>query len=349
MNFLNPLAFILAILLPIIVLMYLLKLRRPQKVVSSTYLWQKLIRDVEANAPWQKLQKNILMFLQLLFLIALIFALSNPFLWSSGTGSSSMIIIIDTSASMSAIDVKPSRIDAAKQQAQALVESSPDNTRITVISASEKTEILVSASQDRKQAQLAINSLSSTFGESDLSTALQITSAITSRQPETDVIILSDGNVILPEKISIQGNVFYYPIGTNDENQGISNIQLQQNASGDNNTLFVQVENFGSTTTTRRLNIYADESLYDATDIEIKPYSKAIYLREGLPFETKVIQAELDFGDYYPRDDTAWTTSSNLGPVDTLLVTEGNRFLETALKLLPNISLTTVSPLGFQD
>ena len=349
MNFLNPLAFILLILLPIIVLMYLLKLRRPQKVVSSTYLWQQLIRDIEANAPWQKLQKNILMFLQLLFLIAVIFALSNPFLWSSGTGSSSMIIVIDTSASMSAIDVKPSRIEAAKQQAQDLVDRSPDNTRITVISAGEKTEILVSATQDRKQAQQAINAISSTFGESDLSSALQITSAITSRQPETDIIVLSDGNVKLPERISIRGNVFYYPIGVNDDNQGITNIQLQQNVSGDNNTLFVQVENFGSKTVTRRLNIYADEVLYDATDLEIKPNSKAIYLREGLPFETKVIHAELDLGDYYPRDDTAWTTNSNLKPVDIILVTEGNRFLETALKLLPNISLTSISPLGFQD
>ena len=145
------------------------------------------------------------MILQLLFLASLVFALANPFLWTEGIGGNSMIIIIDTSASMAATDAEPSRIEAAKQQAQALSQEVPENTRITVIAAGENTEILVSASQDRKLTQQAINSISTPMGNSDLTTALQITSAITSRQPNTDIILLSDGNVTLPERLSIQG------------------------------------------------------------------------------------------------------------------------------------------------
>ena len=60
MSFLTPLAFTLAILLPIIIAMYLLKLRRTEQVVSSTYLWQRMVRDLEANAPWQRLRRNLL-------------------------------------------------------------------------------------------------------------------------------------------------------------------------------------------------------------------------------------------------------------------------------------------------
>jgi hypothetical protein len=70
MNFLAPAAFLLAALLPIIVLFYLLRLRRTEQVVSSVYLWRKMVRDVEANAPWQRLRRNLLLLLQLLFLIA---------------------------------------------------------------------------------------------------------------------------------------------------------------------------------------------------------------------------------------------------------------------------------------
>ena len=348
MNFLNPFSFILAALLPIIVLMYLLRLRRPQQIVSSTYLWQRLVRDVEANAPWQKLQRNILMILQLLFLIALILALANPFFWSTGTGSSSMIFIIDTSASMAATDVKPSRIEAAKQQAQSLIENSSDNTRITVISAGENTEILVSGTQDRKQAQQAINAISATFGHSDLSSALQITSAITTRQPETDIIVLSDGKVNLPERVTLRGNVFYYPIGLEEDNQGITNIQFHQNTSGDNSTLFVQVENFGSEATTRRLEIFVDDTLYDATDLDIQPFSQALYLRDGLPFDVRIVLAKLEPGDFLSTDDVAWAVNSNFKPVNIVLVTEGNRFLETALSLLPNISFSSITPLNYQ-
>ena len=71
MLFLAPLAFILAILLPVIVALYFLKLRREEQTVSSVYLWQQTVRDVAANAPWQRLRTNWLLLLQLLFLIIL--------------------------------------------------------------------------------------------------------------------------------------------------------------------------------------------------------------------------------------------------------------------------------------
>jgi Ca-activated chloride channel homolog len=54
MNFLAPGAFFLGLLLPVIVALYLLKLRRVEREVPSTYLWRRMVRDVEANAPWQR-------------------------------------------------------------------------------------------------------------------------------------------------------------------------------------------------------------------------------------------------------------------------------------------------------
>ena len=53
MNFLNPAAFALGLLIPILIAMYLLKLRRTEQDVSSVYLWRRMVRDIEANAPWQ--------------------------------------------------------------------------------------------------------------------------------------------------------------------------------------------------------------------------------------------------------------------------------------------------------
>ena len=65
MAFLAPLALISALIIgPIIVAMYLLKLRREERSVSSTFLWRRMVRDVEANAPWQKLRRNLLLLLQ---------------------------------------------------------------------------------------------------------------------------------------------------------------------------------------------------------------------------------------------------------------------------------------------
>ena len=54
MNFLTPLALLFGLLAAPIILMYMLRLRRQEVVVSSTLLWQKLIRDREANATVAK-------------------------------------------------------------------------------------------------------------------------------------------------------------------------------------------------------------------------------------------------------------------------------------------------------
>jgi hypothetical protein len=51
LSFLAPFAQLLGLLAVPIVLMYMLRLRRRQVTVSSTMLWQKLLRDREANAP----------------------------------------------------------------------------------------------------------------------------------------------------------------------------------------------------------------------------------------------------------------------------------------------------------
>src|SRR5919206_2131346 len=114
MSFLAPLALVSALIVgPIIIAMYLLKLRREERTVSSTFLWQRMVRDVEANAPWQKLRRNLLLLLQLLLLLALILALARPYFLTTGIAGRNLIVIVDRSASMGATDVQPTRLDAA--------------------------------------------------------------------------------------------------------------------------------------------------------------------------------------------------------------------------------------------
>ena len=47
--------------------------------MPSTLLWQKLVADVEANAPWQKLRRSLLLLLQLLLVLILAFLVARPF------------------------------------------------------------------------------------------------------------------------------------------------------------------------------------------------------------------------------------------------------------------------------
>ena len=136
-----------------------------------------------------------LLLLQLLFLVLLILALARPYTQAQGISSQAAVIIIDTSASMAANDVSPTRLEAAKDQAHRLVESLPDSARVTLIDAGQKTRVLVSSSNDHLQVHQAIDELQPGAAGSDLGVALQLAAAIAARQPDAETILLSDGNV----------------------------------------------------------------------------------------------------------------------------------------------------------
>src|SRR5688572_9115516 len=118
MGLLAPLALIGLISVPIIVAFYMLRLRRPEHKVSSTFLWQQLVRDVEANAPWQRLRRSLLLLLQLLLAVLLAVVVARPFSEHPAGLARDLVLVIDASASMSATDVFPDRLTAAKRLAQ---------------------------------------------------------------------------------------------------------------------------------------------------------------------------------------------------------------------------------------
>ncbi|MFL7808551.1 MAG: VWA domain-containing protein, partial [Anaerolineae bacterium] len=134
MGFLAPLALALTALSLPILAFYLLKLRRTEQMVSSTFLWQQVLRDRQANAPWQKLRRNLLLLLQLLALLLLVVALARPYNQTTGRLRGNLVVLLDASASMQATDVSPTRFEAARRQAERLIADLGTNDTMTLIS-----------------------------------------------------------------------------------------------------------------------------------------------------------------------------------------------------------------------
>src|SRR5262249_8008996 len=105
----------LAVIPPLILLLYFLKLKRQPLEVPSTYLWTKAIEDLHVNSIWQRLRQSLLLLLQLLLIALIALALFRPGWRGQELTGSRFIFLIDTSASMSATDVEPSRLEAAKK------------------------------------------------------------------------------------------------------------------------------------------------------------------------------------------------------------------------------------------
>src|SRR5436305_12543131 len=107
---------LLALVPPAIVALYFLKLKRQPLEVPSTYLWSKAIEDLHVNSLWQRLRQSLLLLLQLLLIAIIVLTLLRPGWSGTKLEGKRFVFLIDTSASMGATDVSPSRLDQAKRQ-----------------------------------------------------------------------------------------------------------------------------------------------------------------------------------------------------------------------------------------
>ena len=135
MSFLSPLALSLFALSVPLVLLYFLKVRRRERTVSSLLLWSTALRDREASTFFQRLHRDPLLLLQLLALLALALALARPVATVMGQGARKVVVVLDTSASMKAQDVSPSRFEVARAGALSLVRGLGEGAEVMVIEA----------------------------------------------------------------------------------------------------------------------------------------------------------------------------------------------------------------------
>ena len=104
MNFAAPLAFAAtALALPIIVL-YILKVKRRRVSVPYLRLWEELLVETRARSLFQRLKRFYSLLLQLLILAALAFALTQPAFELASVKKESVVLLLDTSASMNALE-----------------------------------------------------------------------------------------------------------------------------------------------------------------------------------------------------------------------------------------------------
>ena len=158
-SFLAPAFFAFLGLIPVVVILYLLKLRRTEVIIPSTMLWQKSLQDLTANAPFQRLRKNLLLLLQILALLALVFALARPFVRAEGSRGRSLCLVIDRSASMQTVEADGTRLDLAKQQAFGMIDSLESGDRMMVVSFAQSADVLCELTDDQYRLRQAVRGI----------------------------------------------------------------------------------------------------------------------------------------------------------------------------------------------
>jgi hypothetical protein len=345
----SPLALIGLLALPVIVTFYMLRLRRRDVRVGSTFLWQQLIRDVEANAPWQRLRFSWLLLIQLLIAALVVAAAVRPFTVTTSDLAANVVLIVDTSASMGAVTDGEDRMADAREAAAGVVGRLPEGGRITVVAAADSAEVLVSETDDRDAALEAIDGLAATQLPGDLTDAFALASALAARDSDSTVVVVTDAAGDELPDLGVGAPVQVERVGATDANQAIAALSALRRSAGAQLDLFVAVANPSTAEATRRLEIYADGELIDARELTIPPGERSEALVSTVPPAATTIDARLAGSDALATDDRAFAIVPAEATTRALLVGEGSAFLESALALLPRLELYAVGEDGFAD
>jgi hypothetical protein len=176
---LAPWLAILLLLSPLIVLiLYFLKLKRKAVQVPSTFLWKKSIEDLHVNTLFQWLRQNVLLVLQILALLFLTYTVLGIRFHGGKNSARHYILLIDNSASMSATDFAPSRLDWAKQEALKEIDAAGDADYGMIIVFNSKATTLQTYTNNRGKLREVIRNIQPTQRQTRIEEALALAESL---------------------------------------------------------------------------------------------------------------------------------------------------------------------------
>ncbi len=157
MDFLWPGFLVLLGLIPLLILAYVLLLRRRRRF-AVRYSSLSLVRQALPRHSF--LRRHLPFMLALLAIAVLVIAMARPVtIISIPTDQTTIIFTIDVSGSMRSVDIPPSRLQAAEEAALYFIQHQKATTQFGLVAFSDFAEEIQSPTTDQEALQAAVESL----------------------------------------------------------------------------------------------------------------------------------------------------------------------------------------------
>jgi Ca-activated chloride channel family protein len=340
MTLLTPAAVAFLALVPVIVAFHFLRIRRREVTLGSNFLWQQAVRERMVRRPWRRFRVSLLLILQVLSAVLITFALMRPATATTTNLTRNTVLVLEASASMQDTDVSPSRFDVARRRVDDIAASLGSDDRIVLIAMGAHPRVLADATGDGGAITGAAAALKPDNGTADLAGALDIATAAMRGASDVSIVVVGDG-VLGAESVR---SVYPFPVtflrvGTSGDNVAVDLLQ----PSRDGRSATVSVSSWSDAPRSVRVQLQADATLVDVKDTTIPAHQRRDLLFT-LPAGVRRLHASVATGDTLAVDDSADSVMPSGGRLGILLVTKRNIFLERALGLRGDVTVTTVTP-----
>lgn len=351
MSFLSPAWLLLtASFIGAVLWMHTFRPRAKRIEIASTFLWERVLARQVRTARWRRLVRSVLLALQLLTLILVGLALARPALRLGMVSQTHAIWLLDGSASMRAVDVTPSRFDAAREWIRTEIRTHPA-ARHSLILVTRTPRLLMTETASVTQLEAALDQARPTDAVADWDSAASLVESLIDSHGRAQVYVVSDGaydNGVLSRLRGLAGRATLTPHlvagsgGNASGNVGITAFTARPigSALGDYQVLLT-VQDFTTAGSTFRLEVANDDGPWQAADVRLGPGERRDLLWPIRYRGADVLRARLrsigDATDALKVDNEAYLVFSEPQLTRVLLTGSGNYYLQRGLAVFPGV------------
>jgi hypothetical protein len=348
MTWLQPWAIWFLAGLPLIVLLYLLKVRRRPVTVSTLIFWQRVLEEHRRRALFQKLRHLFSLLLHLIIFALIVAALAKPTFDRLVQNGASTVIILDIRARMQAIEENgETRFAKAVRLAQQTIRDANASRHFAILTLGAQPSVIASFTGNERMLSETLQGVTVTDATGDSAAAVRLArELLTARPGQQRIIAISDA--------PIDETIENLTVGTSRANVAITRFATRPlPASPQTSEILIELHNFSSKPASANLELRYDDKLLDVKPVTLAAGEKATQIFPSVPRPRTSargwLTAHLDIKDALALDNTARAVLPPPRPVRVLLVTNGNVFLEKALTADPGVSFELISPDAWSD
>lgn len=358
-----PLAFLAAV--PVVIILYLLKPKGKDYKISSTLLWDNLFKNQQSKTFLEKFIHNILMYLQILIILLLVFALMSPYIHRREADKENVILVFDTSGSMQHDTGNGrTRIEEAVEQAKSLIAAS-DQTAFSILSNDcMGTNLLAVGVKDKSSLYDVLEQIECCDGPGSLQDAESVVETLCGTNEEaekeaagTEVIVYTDGNgaesavgfsEFFDAKVLMMGGAV-----KNVSNNFLSYTKKDTEEGADVNSPVIcaaSLTNYSSTEAFMEVSLYEGDTLREIRQVTLGAGETTLCYFEEFEWQGEPLCSEISSiqfagtsdQDSLAADNKAYVIPQYSVQADAVLVGSGNTYIEKAYQAATGKSLTKV-------
>lgn len=349
MSFRFPFGLLLLLAIPVLIIIYIIKNKYKEKVVSSSYIWDLSKKFLKKKNPLNSIANLLNLIIQCVCIAFLSFSLAEP-VFSFQNGAENEVYILDASASMSMVNENgETRFEEAKNQIKNAVNDAPNGSTFTLIVSDSNSRTLCKNIQDKAIFNSLLDRVEIDYGDSELESAISLAQSLASVGEGSRFTLYTDKDVKVDEGIEA------FNVADTNKNYSINDLRINDIKEEELTYILLEADVISySEDATLEVEFTLDETSLGKVEQEVKQ-------NEVTTFSLKLPNVEGQYDNYsslkatilnedYLKDDSEFIlyNTSDFDTTSILIVSYSPFYFESVFNALNNnqvkVSYTTISP-----